>query len=712
MDLKPIYKLRQDFSIIGITGRTGSGCTKLGRILSSEFREIRQSISFYRTPADLDGVQINFKRKYTVAYSYAKENWKPYIVIQYKNILYTLLLIEHHKNPNIFDDLIEAMYSEKQEFKNKALEVKNNLEKVLDPSGKYDEPIRLIKDLAPFLTDKKEHSDLIDPIQKLIAGTSYKAMLKEINTILSQHYIQRTFLLHKVACNYRKYGSAIKNGEPSSRNLYTIVSFINLFIKGIRKDADGAKQPCHVVIDSLRNSLEIMFLKERYAAFHMVAVKGERRQQRLESRITATNTDYSSDEVSSIAKKLLELDNTEYKTNDFHKRGVLSSPDVQNCISQSDIHLFNSDESELLHQQEKDVSKLFAEVYFGKDGVFKDESYKNSFFSLSEQAIKLQTLIQQPGLITPSSVERCMQIAYSAKVNSGCISRQVGAVVADQNYSIKSVGWNDVPAGSMPCNLRDVRDLVPQVDGQENEVDDRNFKGYSLFTHFESGKGREEYERGADGDDESYLLHKETKGFSEFMKETYSGIHLKMKATGKPCSFCFKTAYNKFTGEDNQVHTRSLHAEENAMLQISKYGGQALENGILFTTASPCELCSKKAYQLGIKVVYYIDPYPGISRSHVLKNSKKNDPEMRFFRGAVGRGYHKLYEPFLAYKDEISLQSGIIPSEPLKVQQNELIELLIKLKEADKEEIKARVEKLEKDELDEKLEALKNSLFD
>ncbi len=51
-----------------------------------------------------------------------------------------------------------------------------------------------------------------------------------------------------------------------------------------------------------------------------------------------------------------------------------------------------------------------------------------------------------------------MQLAFSAKLNSGCISRQVGAVVTDDNYSIKSVGWNSTPEGQTPCLLRNANE--------------------------------------------------------------------------------------------------------------------------------------------------------------------------------------------------------------------------------------------------------------
>src|SRR5690606_16034655 len=131
--------------------------------------------------------------------------------------------------------------------------------------------------------------------------------------------------------------------------------------------------------------------------------------------------------------------------------------------------------------------------------------------------------------------------------------------------------------------------------------------------------------------------------------------------SGKSCSFCFKSCHNDFEEKENQVHTRSLHAEENAMLQISKYGGAALHSGYLFTTASPCELCAKKAFQLGLTKIYYIDPYPGISRFHTLMNgiSSSMNPSLIMFQGAIGRGFLRLYQPFMAIKDELSIMTNV-----------------------------------------------------
>ena len=77
-----------------------------------------------------------------------------------------------------------------------------------------------------------------------------------------------------------------------------------------------------------------------------------------------------------------------------------------------------------------------------------------------------------------------------------------------------------------------------------------------------------------------------------------------------------------------------------------------LKDGYLFTTASPCELCAKKSYQIGIREIYYIDLYPGISENHILKNGK-NIPKLELFQGAIGRAYTQMYTQILPLKDEL-----------------------------------------------------------
>lgn len=291
---------------------------------------------------------------------------------------------------------------------------------------------------------------------------------------------------------------------------------------------------------------------------------------------------YSDSDIESI-------DKIEYTAHDLDDTDFYSVQDIQSCLQRADLYVSNPN-----------VSSRVAE-----------------FQKLANQLIKFVSLIRRPGIVTPSAVERCMQMAYTAKLNSGCISRQVGAVVTDANYSVRSIGWNDAPHGHVPCNLRSRDDLLQGSD----------MVAYSTF----------------EKTDEKYLVHFKTRS------KRFSIV----ASDGRNNAFCFKSEYNAFKGDKNQVHTRSLHAEENAFLQVAKYGLASIEGGLLFTTASPCELCSKKAYQLGVKRIYYIDPYPGIALDHILKGGS-NNPELLLFSGAIGRAFHKLYSPIVPYKDELN----------------------------------------------------------
>ena len=350
-----------------------------------------------------------------------------------------------------------------------------------------------------------------------------------------------------------------------------------------------------IVIDAFRNPYEATFFKDRYSSFYLfsINVENSERERRL-----LRKCGLNSDEVKGIDK----VEYPEKKPKELEE--IFYHQNIEKCVELSDVYLYNPEDDHGL------------------------------LMELKKQLVKYLSLIMHPGIITPNHIERCMQIAYNAKVNSGCISRQVGALVTDAEYAVKSIGWNDVPQGQTPCNLRSLPKLYLREDSKaysEYELEDEDFKKHIEKVQVDTDK----------------LL--QVKNGEEIKKET--------KAKGRPIAYCFKDMYNGMKNDKNQVHTRSLHAEENAFLQIAKYGGMAIKNGYLFTTASPCELCAKKAYQLGIKKIFYIDLYPGISEKHILNNGS-NRPKLILFHGAIGRAYTQFYTPVLSYKDELHMLMG------------------------------------------------------
>jgi deoxycytidylate deaminase len=628
-NLDQLYSLRRNFTILAVTGRTGSGCSKISNILSRDF-DVGQL--GYQT-SENKTIQT---QKRLLVYNFCVANWKNYKVIEYKKVLLFLLLpdlLNNEQNTLLFD------------FFRYRLADEPNLENIQQLKSTIQNLILQKRDLIKRIKETRITKDghesnnksnvRLKEIGEIFWGNEFNQLATIINDKLFEAgFIERKMLLHHIANNYRKSGKPFKTDIVNSGHIFHIAKAINKLIKATRATSNGT---CHIVIDSIKNSLEINFFRERYSAFYVIAVKNDNRHNEISNKY---NTDSQVD-----IDRLLQMDDQEYSAADYTK-GDFYSPDLQNCIQISDYHV-----------NVRDCQASLREA----NTIENAQSRHETFYSVDEQIMKLQALIQQPNLITPEPVERVMQLAFTAKLNSGCISRQVGAAVTDKDFSIKAIGWNDVPKGSVPCSIRNVKEI--------------NSCGFG-FTQFELGKGIKETEN-----INPSIPNKETEPesieFNKFVETNFSEENYPTEAlNGRNCPYCFKSAYNTFKGEKNQVHTRSLHAEENAILQISKFGGQALNGGYLFTTASTCELCAKKAYQLGVRTIFYIDPYPGISRSHILQSNPKTDPKMELFQGAVGHAYLKFYEPFMSQKDELAMMSGHEMHEPEKVTKLKLRSIL------------------------------------
>lgn len=602
--INEIYKLRNSFSIIGLTGRKGAGTDIVAKILSKNFSSNR----FIKPKIE----NLNNKdRKYTITYNFSKKNWRKYKILNYKNVLFFHLL---RYDFNEFKSFIS---------KNKEFDFGKDVKALTKVLVKYSNLSKKIKKIKPINRDLKDRNELIN-LSNLFFNPKFEEFVSEIDNILRLNQpIKRILFLQKIANNLRQTGEAYNSDENNKTHIYTIAEIINRIIKGYKYSKYNKKnKETHIVINSLRNSLEIMFFKERFSAFYMMAVNSDKRREFL---LEMNNED------NKLVSKILNIDKNEYKGEYHESNGVVRKigngdffiQDVQNCIQKSDIYLSNNP---FLSDREKSINYNFRK--------YKNESLK----SLKTQVLKYTSLILHPGLTTPSSQERSMQMAFNAKSNSGCISRQVGAVITNLDFSIKSVGWNDVPKNNVPCILKSTKNLINGVDKE-------------AFSPYEKEK-----------DTDKSKFYKE---ISEYYKDFDFSV-----CNGHNHSYCFKDFQNIIDVEKNQVHTRSLHAEENAMMQIAKYGGQPLNNGILFTTASPCELCSKKARQLEIKQIYYIDPYPGIAKWHILRDGSEV-PDLILFAGAVGRAYNRLYEPIMSYKDELVLITGYNPKKEIEKRKKE-----------------------------------------
>lgn len=70
--------------LLGLTGRTGSGCSTAAKILCSEEPEAPDSSKIYSS--------FNDSKKYQIAKNYVANNWKPFICIQVTTVITSFIL--------------------------------------------------------------------------------------------------------------------------------------------------------------------------------------------------------------------------------------------------------------------------------------------------------------------------------------------------------------------------------------------------------------------------------------------------------------------------------------------------------------------------------------------------------------------------------------------------------------------------------------------
>ncbi len=565
--ISELFLENSQFILVGLTGRTGSGCTTTANILEEKkpnFPEVNNLSGFY------SGLDVN---RYEIAKKFTEKNWDSFYSIKVSDLISVYLLMM--SNAEIID------------FITSSSEGKVNVSDVIKliDSGVFSKNLikKFYMDVVKHLLDHNNHNKLEDKNLRrfirilTIVRRFTKNFKKELNYVDSSLYVSTYQAAGKSIRRLGKVeeGYEVKDFVPKS--VFHLPETINRAIKLIRELSHGK---AFIVIDAIRNPYEAKFFKDRYAAFHLISINApdEHRTKYLQKLHK-----FSPEQIKRIEDEESGKGKSEYKH--------LTNPNIKKCIEISDIHIFNP----------------------------KNEYDNNNI--LKAQLAWYFALMKHPGLISPTSMERVMQVAYTVKLNSGCISRQVGAVVTDQDNSVKSVGWNDVAKGQVPCAMRSLNGLMHDFDPMKYSSYERN-----------NEKFRE----------------KARQKLIDFTQIGNNGVVL----SGRNLSYCFKDIHNSIEKQSNQVHTRALHAEENAFLQLAKYGGHGITGGRLYTTASPCELCAKKAYQLAISEIVFIDPYPGITKDHILSIGE-NSPKLVQFRGAIGKSYHRLYEQVIPMKDEL-----------------------------------------------------------
>lgn len=276
----------------------------------------------------------------------------------------------------------------------------------------------------------------------------------------------------------------------------------------------------------------------------------------------------------------------------------------------------NRDKNEGLdHGQNVQKCVDLADIYVSNEKHRETEREKEQFRVKIDRYVKL---INEPGSRKPSSLELLMNQAYHISLSSDCLKRQVGAIISivrDKDQSILdreediefreegtqyvvASGCNAVPRNQEPCKT-EYGDCFRDIEWN---------KCMKKITYCPKC--------GVELDHSNKVVDEcpDSECRCDFRHELFPS---------KALDLC-----------------RAVHAEENAILQVSRLGGTSLEKANLYTTTFPCQLCAKKIISVGISRVIWLEPYPYEEAHKMLINS---NIDLFPFEGVKAQAFYKLF---------------------------------------------------------------------
>ncbi len=269
--------------------------------------------------------------------------------------------------------------------------------------------------------------------------------------------------------------------------------------------------------------------------------------------------------------------------NSFYLLGILCVEDVRvERLKRDNVNgeRIKADEADILIARDKN------EVYDYGQKLIKTLQYADFFVTNNkDESERLQTqlsrffdLVFGVKIITPTKHEYAMYMAQSAAASSGCISRQIGAVILNDRGDITASGYNDVPKpfGGLYVS-GDTNDSRCCVNGKFCRNDD----------------------------------HKDDikKDIQKILSEELSPYRKKSGKKLEDLAQKISTRISKETRLKDLIEfSRAVHAEMETIISAARTGSSTIGCS-LYTTTFPCHNCARHIIAAGITNVYYIEPY-------------------------------------------------------------------------------------------------------
>lgn len=204
----------------------------------------------------------------------------------------------------------------------------------------------------------------------------------------------------------------------------------------------------------------------------------------------------------------------------------------------------------------------------------------NPEWDIVERLSRLVKILTHSELLRPTPAETAMYHAYGARMRSACLSRQVGAALADSEGHVLATGTNEVPkAGGgvysgAPDGSADAEDARCGLFADPSKRYCRNTREQNRIVT------------------ELIGLVPELAGLLPARKDQLVKLLLEETSLGRLLEF-----------------SRAIHAEMDALLSAARTG-VSLIGTKLYVTTFPCHYCARHIVAAGVDEVQYIEPYP------------------------------------------------------------------------------------------------------
>jgi len=386
----------------------------------------------------------------------------------------------------------------------------------------------------------------------------------------------------------------------------------------------------HLSMQELGNGLRRHYGKnELLAEAAIAAINAEKNKP--SNYETKNRTVYLIDQLKRSEE--IELFRVIYQHN-FYLMGIVRDQEhrIRNLredgVSREDIpNIMNVDD-----KSDDDFGQRTSKAILDSDIFIKNnQSQKND---LEKKIYRFFGLIHGQNGLTPTFHEKGMYAAFSASLQSACLSRQVGAALFDDEGNLLAVGKNDVPkAGG---------GLYGSDDGDhDHRCVHKSGKCYNVSNKLK-------------------IKQKINDILSSEIKKTLGSdpaLELLVKRIEVATDDISEKIYKGSKIASIMEYSRSIHAEMDVITTMARKSNGGTKGKILYTTTYPCHNCARHIVSSGIKKVVYIEPFEkslALDLHDDAITTGENQSKVTFtdFEGISPRRYNKFFMPTGERKDE------------------------------------------------------------